>query len=532
MSATGSARPKNKHGQYFTPRSVADLMVSMASGDKRGRVLEPSSGEGVFLDALVAAGYEQIAAIEIDPELAHHEVVSVRQESFVSADLDPGFSLIIGNPPYIRWRNLEDEARTELEGDALWSKHFNSLSDYLTIFVARSVELLEEGGELIFITPSFWMHTMHSANLREFMLERGCVTEVVYFGEAAVFPGVGSSIIIFKYVKGACPSTTRLVRYVGARSSIPLDGVTFDEFVASDHVEVDEIPAFESKKPWVLAPAETQQRLNSLEDACRVATSKPSAQGSLMQDEMVSRLGDLADIANGMVSGLDAAFRIPPDLDLNESESNASIPVAKGFALSPFLVSELIPYIFVAPGLSEREFERAYPSFAGILAPHRERLESRYAYGRDLKYWEWAFLRSYDFFVRTSNLIFVPCKERLSNKDFLRFALAPEGSFPTQDVTAIGLKAGVKESPLYVLAALNFPDLYEWVRYKGLMKGEVAEFSEKPLSQMPVKRIDWSDQTEVDAHNRIVETTRMLISTGDTSLRDEIAVRMRMLLFG
>ena len=183
---------KNKLGQYFTPRSIADLMVSMSSAKPEDRVLEPCSGEGVFLDALRDAGYENLEAIEVDPVLARSCAASVRNESFVSAEIDPGHRLVIGNPPYIRWRNLDDEAKVELSGNALWQTHFNSLCDYLCIFVARAVELLDDGGELVFVTPSFWMQTMHSQALREFMLSRGAVTDIIQFGEATVFPGVGS----------------------------------------------------------------------------------------------------------------------------------------------------------------------------------------------------------------------------------------------------------------------------------------------------------------------------------------------------
>ncbi len=532
MTSVSSPKPKNKLGQYFTPRPVADLMVSLAHTLPEGRALEPCSGEGVFVDALLGAGYADITAVEVDGDLAHHDQILVRNESFVSAGLEAGFDLVIGNPPYIRWRNLDEGARDELEGSPLWQEHFNSLSDYLTIFIARSVELLAAGGEMVFITPSFWMHTLHSASLRDFMLERGSITDVVHFGEATVFPGVGSSIIIFRYAREVEVESTRLFRYVGPRSGIEFGDAGFEAFASSKDVVCEEVPAFEVGKQWVLAPERTQRRLSRLEQACRVPASAGPAQKALLDDAPVGTLGAMTDIANGMVSGLDAAFRVPPGVKLNEDEKAATIQVAKGFALSPYIVTGTIPYVFVPEGLEEHEFEATYPTFASHLSEFRGRLENRYAYGRDLKYWEWAFLRSYKFFSSNDDLIFVPCKERLSNKDFLRFALAPRGSFPTQDVTAIGVKAGVKESPLYLLAVLNFPGMYEWVRYKGLMKGEVAEFSEKPLSRMPVRLIDWTSRTEVEAHDRVVGDVKAYLADGDERLRGQIAKDIEQLLFG
>lgn len=532
MTPVSSPKPKHRLGQYFTPRPVADLMVSLAEAPADAQVLEPCSGEGVFLDALLSAGYTAITAIELDEGLARHDEVSVRQESFVSAAIEPGFNLVIGNPPYIRWRNLDEKARVELEGNPLWQQHFNSLSDYLTIFIARAVELLAARGELIFITPSFWMHTMHSAGLRDFMLERGAITDVVHFGEANVFPGVGSSIVIFRYVRDASIARTRLVRYVGPRSGIELSDSDFTAFADSAEVICQEIHPFEVGEPWVLASDDVQRRLSDLEEACRVPAARVRAQGNLLEGHPIARVGSVAHIANGMVSGLDAAFRIPPDLSLNNDEKVATIQVAKGFSLTPYRVTKTIPYIFVPDGMEENQFESTYPAFAGHLAEFRDRLEGRYAYGRDLKYWEWAFLRSYKFFRSTENLIFIPCKERLSNKDFLRFALAPQSAFPTQDVTAIGVKEGVEESPLYLLAMLNYPGLYEWVRYKGLMKGEVAEFSEKPLSAMPVRLIDWTSPSEVGAHDQVVADVRAYLAEPSDPVRARIVSNMEQLLFG
>jgi adenine-specific DNA-methyltransferase len=50
---------------------------------------------------------------------------------------------------------LEDEPRDELRTSALWQKHCNTLSDYLYIFLLKTVELLNENGQLIFICPEY-----------------------------------------------------------------------------------------------------------------------------------------------------------------------------------------------------------------------------------------------------------------------------------------------------------------------------------------------------------------------------------------
>jgi adenine-specific DNA-methyltransferase len=98
-------------------------------------------------------------------------------------------------------------------------------------------------------------------------------------------------------------------------------------------------------------------------------------------------------------------------------------------------------------------------------------------------------------FKQEQDRIFVPCKERISHKDYFRFSYVSEGIFPTQDVTAIFLKSDTRESIYYILALLNSEYVFEWLKHKGVVKGNIVEFSEKPLASIPVKRIDWENNT-------------------------------------
>ncbi|MEN9912448.1 MAG: hypothetical protein RI956_892, partial [Pseudomonadota bacterium] len=200
MKSTVEKNSKNKFGQYFTPKVVADFMIEMANISEKSRILEPSCGKGVFLDLLKQKGFNDLTAFEIDQELAQ-KFDCVKYESFVSAKIDEKFDLIIGNPPYIRWKNLEDELKQELSNNPIWNKYFNSLCDYLYIFILKSIELLNENGELIFICPEYWMNTTHSISLRNYMVQNGYFEEIYHFNETPIFDKVTVSIVIFKFIK-------------------------------------------------------------------------------------------------------------------------------------------------------------------------------------------------------------------------------------------------------------------------------------------------------------------------------------------
>lgn len=83
----------------------------------------------------------------------------------------------------------------------LWNKYFNSLCDYLFIFILKSIEQLKENGELIFICPEYWLNTTHSETLRNYMCVNGFFSDIYLFKEAPLFESVTSSFIIFRYVK-------------------------------------------------------------------------------------------------------------------------------------------------------------------------------------------------------------------------------------------------------------------------------------------------------------------------------------------
>lgn len=163
---------KARYGQYFTIAPIADFMVSLVSKEKSARILEPSCGKGIFLEALQRHEFSNVNAFEIDKSLAQN-FPNVRHESFISASMAEKYDCVIGNPPYIRWKNLEPELKEELASSLLWNTYFNSLCDYLFIFILKSIEQLNENGELIFICTDYWLNTTHARSLRNYMVDSG-----------------------------------------------------------------------------------------------------------------------------------------------------------------------------------------------------------------------------------------------------------------------------------------------------------------------------------------------------------------------
>ena len=206
---------------------------------------------------------------------------------------------------------------------------------------------------------------------------------------------------------------------------------------------------------------------------------------------------------------------------MKKSEQN-TIKVIKAKDLEPFLYNDITKYIFINSVKAENEFELDYPNFHHKLTRQREKLEKRYQYNRKINYWEWVFLRNYNLFSSDYPRIFVPCKERISNKAYFRFAYVPSGIFPTQDVTAIFPKKETKESVFYILAFLNNTRVFTWLKNKGIVKGNIVEFSEKPISSIPFRKIDWSNHNEVELHEKITNYTQRFIEQKKELILDNI----------
>ncbi|MDR2836806.1 MAG: class I SAM-dependent methyltransferase [Bacteroidales bacterium] len=515
---------KNKFGQYFTPKMVADFMIGLADIMPNSRILEPSCGQGIFLDLLQQKEFKNVTAYEIDDDLAK-KFQNVKYESFVTANIKEKYDLIIGNPPYIRWKNLADNLKQELATNPLWNKYCNSLCDYLYIFIIKSIELLNDNGQLIFICPEYWMNTTHSVSLRNYMVANGFFEEIYHFNETPIFDKVTVSTIIFKYIKSKQKKDNIKVAkyYLNQKLTVEiLDKLKTGE--PCSEADFFNVPQFKVNERWLLQTAEIQKELNSFENNCR-KMQQTNTLFALFDDEETKQefhtIGEFCDIGNGLVSGLDKAFQVNGD-PLNEFEKQAIIKVVKAKDLSPFYHNKITPYIYIPEGLSEKEVIEKYPHFYKHFLLFRHDLEKRYQYNRLINFWEWVFLRNFNLFSSEKKRIFVPCKERISNKNYFRFSLVDEQIYPTQDVTAIFKKEKTKESLEYILAYLNNPCIFDWLKCNGIVKGNIVEFSEKPISSIPFRPINWKKPKEIELHDEITNLTLQYIDKKEDNVLNKI----------
>ncbi|MEM4005817.1 MAG: hypothetical protein QXM43_09345, partial [Desulfurococcaceae archaeon] len=96
-------------------------------------------------------------------------------------------------------------------------------------------------------------------------------------------------------------------------------------------------------------------------------------------------------------------------------------------------------------------------------------------------------------------------------KGYYRFTYVKGVYYATQDVTVVCPKPSFREGALYLLALLNSEAYQEYILHRGFTRGGVYDFSEEPLSRIPVIKVDWNSIDEKRIHGDIVNLVNEII---------------------
>jgi adenine-specific DNA-methyltransferase len=174
-------------GQVFTPPAIVQRMLALRRN--RGRVLDPACGDGAFSSCLPGC-----IAIEIDPA---HCPPGARNSDFFAYPESELFDTIIGNPPYVKARDISPDTRQRLR-----SRLLDGHSNLCMHFIEKCVRQLVPGGELIFITPRDFLKATGAARLNTWLYDQGTITDFEDLGDARVFAGATPNCAIWRFERG------------------------------------------------------------------------------------------------------------------------------------------------------------------------------------------------------------------------------------------------------------------------------------------------------------------------------------------
>jgi adenine-specific DNA-methyltransferase len=174
-------------GQVFTPETIVSRLLSLRKNT--GRTLDPSCGDGAFSRQIPGC-----VAIELD---ARHAPAGALVQDFFTYSLDEQFDTIIGNPPYVKARDIAPETRRYLSNGML-----DGHANLYVHFIEKCVRHLKPGGELIFITPRDFLKATGAARLNTWLADHGSFTHFDDLGDAKIFKGATPNCAIWRFEKG------------------------------------------------------------------------------------------------------------------------------------------------------------------------------------------------------------------------------------------------------------------------------------------------------------------------------------------
>jgi len=158
---------RRRMGAYYTPRSVAEYMADWAVRHDNEHVLEPSFGDGTFLHALAGSAarrglrHLRVSAVELDPEALQHVArdehrgaLDLRRDDFLGVAPFP-VGAVLGNPPYVRLRHLDEAARRRAlrAAEPVLGRPMDPSGSLWMPFILHSMRFLREGGRLALVLP-------------------------------------------------------------------------------------------------------------------------------------------------------------------------------------------------------------------------------------------------------------------------------------------------------------------------------------------------------------------------------------------
>lgn len=394
-------------GAIYTKAAVVEFMLDIAgyvAGDvplRCTRLLEPSCGDGAFLDCILtrliaserahpssdqwndadlagavrafdldmnavarswaliqgrlcAAGCDEAAASRLAKTWVRHADFLLETE-VAEADL------VIGNPPYVRLEHLPKNVLSEYRG------RFTTLTDRADLYVAfyeRGLELLSESGRLVFITANRFAKNQYGGKLRRLLSDHFHVELFLNLEHTQPFESDVSaypSIILVDRERG---KATR------AASLEDIEPTTLKGIQAELRGESATLPSlsafpewYPSGEPWLTTSLAEHRFLDAVSECCPLLEN--SASGTT--------------VGIGVATGADAVFVLRerhPDI-----EPECQLPLAMAGDVSPngvawsgrFLVNP-----FRTGGQGELVSLSEYPGLASYLERNESRLRGRH----------------------------------------------------------------------------------------------------------------------------------------------------------
>lgn len=283
-------------------------------------------------------------------------------------DINDGFDVVIGNPPYVEFKNLDSEIKKTLI-------HFKSTSgkyDLYIPFIERGITLLTINGILCFINPTRFLRRDYGNELKRFLLENIYIKEIMDFSDVQIFENALTYTGVFQFSNNkTLQSKTKIKTFSDkllSSSTKDLNGNSIETTYVSQQELI-------FSKPWYF-------KTNLIEEICE-----------LIKKNAVELESICDGIFQGISTGKDEVFVINQEtINKYKIESEIIKPFLKGKDIAPYSLNWsgnflIYPYDNDGNVFSESTLKNKYPFALTYLKENRNKLQGRAYFDKSNKLW-------------------------------------------------------------------------------------------------------------------------------------------------
>ncbi len=388
---------------------------------------------------------------------------------------DPGFDAVVGNPPYVAFREFDDAHR-----DYFRSKYdyFVQKGDVYILFLELSVKIASQHGLAGFIVSNKFMRANYGNVARGTMYQRGLLSCLIDFKDSPVFEDATTYPLIV------------IQQMIGAEAALP------------EHVRWLEIQA---SSPSLIESSLNQRNLVTVPydklDRDIWSQSPADLLAEKLEGENFAQLAELADqIGRGVVPGLLEAYVIKNEVAVdNQLEDEHIFRVLSGGDIDRYEVASetelgclIFPYRVKG---TELELVKAdhIPNIIQFLSRYRPQLEERRNWGSRLidQGYEWYEL-AYNSPGMFNRKIIVP--DIAAHNEFYP---DKDGDIACLDTCYYATFPGTGETWLFYLTTLLNSRLLDFYfdTLTTNVRGGYRRYKAQYLSKLPIRRIDFTTPT-------------------------------------
>ena len=504
------------------------LLSCVFGADKDYNAVEAAKF-GLLLKLLEGEDHDSVSAKHpVLPDLSHNihfgnALITPRdiENKKMASEINPfdfpeaEYDVIIGNPPYMKSKDMKQFTPLELPVYKRKYKTAWKQFDKYFVFIERGLELLKDGGWLGYIVPGKFAKVGAGLKLRELFQDQGYVQSMISFGASQIFDRKTTYTCLLTLRKKASPS----FRYAEIRNIAewkrggknPVDYQT---------IKIDNL----DKNVWILVPPKLKS-----------AFDKIHAQSVLLKD-IVGPEG----IFNGIQTSANATYIFQPtaedetyyhfekqgqrwkiEKELTKPYFQTSSGEDNLSTHRPFKPNARVFYPYRtshgkgAELISLKEMKTHFPRARKYLMHHKAVLDHP---KRDIKPAP-ATKNEWHRYGRHQSLDTCGLAEKiivgvLSRGD--KYAIDFYGTFVSSGGTAgycvVALPPDSPYSIYYIQALLNSKYL-EWhsALTGEIFRGGYIARGTKHLKRLPIRKIDFSDTDDQTIHDKIVDVQKELI---------------------